>query len=179
MPCQCGKGTFEVERWVPDHPYPTNSVTFRERINCAQCSQIYQIVTQNGDFCVVDKQDVASRDAAKQNTQASYNSLRSSPEAKAFLAQLAARIDQEPSKAAKYRLLQGAGLVHETQGTFTKNWPGAARHLDVHCSPWAYRRYAAIVGGIDPALEPALKQYELLARNSESPLPVVATLPRF
>ena len=176
--CCCGKGTFEVEKWVPDHPYPTNSYTTKEYVNCPNCSANYQIIEQNGDFCVVTMADVAIRQGLLSQVATTAAALQSSNEACDLVQSVQELLDKCTSVAAKYRLLHGIGMVVETEGTFRRHWQNSINWVQAHNRPYNYRKFATLVGAISPAMDQDISNYETLYMQARMPLNTIAVLPK-
>lgn len=179
MQCLCGKGTFEVRRYVPDHGYSTSSVDYRPVIHCPICAVQNAIVARQGGFEVVNQVALANKKQLEDQANAASRQLIQSPQAQNLKDQLVIRIRQEPTVAAKYRLLVDL-QSYETEGNFRRNWGGEDKWLRLNFRVSNFAAFGNLVGGLNPALQTQLQAHDALDRQAKAyQVPALARLPSF
>lgn len=168
-PCLCGKGRFEIDDCAVDHGWPTSRPQWYEpRINCPACRERFDLQKRGKAFVLVEQVNLRERRAREEAVDRMAKRIMAHLEMEAVVAQLAAMLEAQPSVAAKFRLLRGAGLEDGTEGTFRRHWQGAGtwirRTMRVALLERAFELVGASIEPIAPMLN-ELQQLEALAKE--------------
>ena len=112
--CPCGKGLITVEWSIPDHPWAKESQAwYRRTLACEDCEQKYGFFNRGrGErHRLVLMSDLTEVRTASDAWHKMLREIKSSPAVKELAEKLDARLAQERSAAARYRVLRAAGLA--------------------------------------------------------------------
>ncbi len=119
--CPCGKSTITVDRCSPDHPWGGGH-WYEARLHCAGCSKTHAIFDNHGGKpALVLRSDVTKKKAAEATWHAKINAIEATSEYISAKALVDRMISQQPSMAAKHRVLRAAGLNDSSIASFRKN----------------------------------------------------------
>jgi hypothetical protein len=119
--CPCGKGTITVDSCSPDHPWGGGH-WYEARLHCAGCSKTHAIFDNHGGKpALVLRSDVAKKEAAAAAWHAKIKAIEATSEYKSAKALVEKMVSQQPSMAAKHRVLRAAGLNDSSIASFRKN----------------------------------------------------------
>jgi hypothetical protein len=96
------------------------------------------------------------------------------PDVELLLKQLAARLDQEKSLAAKYRLLARHHLAHSALATFRKRFADSSTYART-LSPSELPGVMDLLGVSNSSITASLQKLRLLWEGMKKPLPAVVT----
>lgn len=175
-PCLCGKGEIVVVSSSPDHPWAKESQTrWSGEIRCADCSSEYALYHHydNERLRLVRRADLDMRLQRTAELRRATEALDRSPEVRALIDRLTARVEQEPSMAAKYRLLHSYGLVYESIATFRRNFKGVVELLR-YTAPSHILDILALLGEDNPRLAAEARRLKEISDLAHAPIPTVA-----
>lgn len=76
IPCLCGKGRITITFCSPDHAYAHDRQTWREdKIECGDCAAKYEIVEQEKNLVLVNREDYEQAKAAKNQQELELKDL--------------------------------------------------------------------------------------------------------
>lgn len=112
-PCPCGKGMIVVTGSQPDHPWAKGSqISYTGALKCDVCKETYIIVdtfASNKPRLVLKMQEESAR-RASETWQETHRDIAALPAFKQLQVDLAGRLGQERSAAARHRALLQAGI---------------------------------------------------------------------
>lgn len=123
IPCQCGKGTIEIEQRSPDHPWARESQTsYSAKLDCDECAKLFVVRNEWGKYpTLLRKADVAAQVNARADREAVEARVAESSEGKRLVRRIVSVIDAQPSVAARYRELKRFNLIHNSEATYRKH----------------------------------------------------------
>jgi hypothetical protein len=121
-PCPCGSGTIEVDVCSPDHAWGGGR-WFEARLNCHGCRGTYSIYDEfRGEMPkLVLRADIEKREKATAAWHAKRREIEATPQFQFAKAKIDQLVSKQPSMAAKYRVLQTAGLADRSLASFRKH----------------------------------------------------------
>jgi hypothetical protein len=172
QPCPCGGGEIVIERCSPDHAWiSAHRVWWESDIDCQKCSQEYALHDDDAEMPrLVRQSDLREREKRRQAWYALHRSIMGSPRVQSVLEQFAARLDQEKSVAAKYRLLAKSGLGGGTEGTFRRRFSGSQAFAK-SLSPGQLSQVMDMLGIEDPSISAEVRQLDELWKAVKEPIP--------
>lgn len=175
-PCPCGQGEVVVERCTADHPFASADHWWQSRIDCPNCAKGYEVEDDDPGQApkLVLKTEVAKRQSWTQAWHQQRKTIMGLPAVHLLLKQLASRLDQEKSLAAKYRLLAQHHLASSALATFRKRFTDSSSYAH-NLSPTELPGVMDLLGVSDPAITAALQKLQQLWAEMKKPLPAVAT----
>lgn len=173
-PCQCGKGTFEVDFCQPDHGWPTsNPYWYETRIRCSDCVKEFELNRQSNRIVVVEKKEIEARKVSAQKGHKIGSDLMKSEKVKKMLDSFEAVLESQKSMAATHRLLTSAGLEHSSLPTFRKNWRGAKSWIKSYVFASSLDKVLKLLNLHDQEILDVVSKIEQLWEESRTPLPHV------
>lgn len=124
-PCPCGEGTLEVDHCEKDHAFADpNKYWYEASVHCGACREKFELRRAGRGFGlfergIAERNELRSREARKMK-----NEVLAGDKAQGYFKQLAALLDEQPSDAARHRLLDGAGFYVPNIAKFRKTWRG-------------------------------------------------------
>ncbi|WP_061907304.1 hypothetical protein [Devosia sp. Leaf420] len=123
--CPCGAGTVTFLESIPDHAFARESQReYSAQIDCSECRLNFVVHQQSfGEGkkpTIVSREQVEARKAAAALHDATALELFKSPESKRLSRAISDLVDNEPTMAARHRLLRRLGVIYETLPTFRK-----------------------------------------------------------
>lgn len=144
------------------------------RIFCDDCANNYRLLKQGNSVVPVRIEDVTSRETARDEWHRGTRDLLRRDDVKEVLNGLVARLDRCSTKAAAYRLLQGAGFYLGSQSTFTRKYKGASDWVSNAVGiPDHVESALSAVNSTNPAIMAEIQRLEELIRYADSPCEVV------
>jgi hypothetical protein len=163
--CPCGKGTITVDSCSP-HPWGGGH-WYEARLRCADCSKTHAIFdNHDGKPSLVLRSDVAKKEAATAAWHTKRKAIEASSEYNSTKALVEKLISQQPSMAAKHRVLSAAGLNDSSIATFRKN-------PQIRFSAGSAARAMTALGSPNPDAHTA--QLDVLWRAAQVDPPAIAT----
>jgi len=122
--CECGAGAEEIEFCTPDHGWSSSS-WYEASVRCPTCSKKYELRCFGKGFYRVLITEIAAKEVKKKQAYEDEKTLKNKAKEKGVVQAFIGLLNDQPSGAARYRMLSNAGLVHCSLATFRKNWSGA------------------------------------------------------
>lgn len=126
-PCPCGKGTLQVDRCEKDHPWADPGQYWYEgSVHCDTCGPKYELRKVGRRFGLFDRGIDERNEARSREAWERRNQVLAGGKAQEYFKKFADLLDEQPSHAAKHRLLDGAGFYVPNIAKFRKTWRGGA-----------------------------------------------------
>lgn len=173
-PCPCGAGELQIDYCTPDHGWPTATPFWYEgRIHCPRCNALYVIQQRGGEFVLVERTKLDTQRHEEEKIRREISAVMVSGEVQAALDRIEDELGSQPSKAAVYRLLSGAGLAFGSQNTFYRDWESPKSWIKVHVNEANLPKYLSLARLSLPSVEAKLTALrDRLAAASKPVVPI-------
>jgi hypothetical protein len=174
-PCPCGLGEIVIDSLTPDHGWLSGQwVDWDGRIDCDACRERYRMYAANPSerprLALIA--DVRQKEHRFEEASSAEKAFMASAPVQALIDRLIKRIEQEPSLAAKYRVLKGLGHYY-TYGTFNRHWRGPAAWVNECIRSTSIPAVLKLLGEEDSALVDHAGRVAELWKLSEQPVPAI------